>query len=282
MLPRITPVVALILWAATCICVSALDPADSDAPRYSLTRTVSIPLKLLDPTQSTPSGRDADASALLASHGAEDELPEGPNGFDVLEDGRLLVSDPLAYRVAVFDPQGKFSQSWKLDFSPDSITLIGHETVAVRDAATGQVHGFSIDGRPHSLPEDTSIRQGEVRLKSAHSAVFVPRATGPGTSQPLEISFDRSGMSLLSVELLSVDRDGNTYVALESTKGGDEVSVQKDVRKYSGSGKLIGQIIQLPLDYYIIPVDELRVRNGVVYQLDTTKSEVRINMWNTK
>ena len=282
MLRRIGALLLAFIWyPAACYSSSGLGSADSDVHVYPLTQTVSIPLEVLSPTQSAPTA-GTDATALLASPGAEDELPEGPNGFDVLEDGRLLISDPLADRVAVFDAQGKLQQSWKLDFSPDSVTLVGHEVVVVRDAATGQLHGFSVDGRSHALPGDMSPKLGEVRLKSGNAAVVTPSADAGGHPQPLQISFDRPGMSLLSVEILAVDKDGNTYLAVESTKGGDEVNVQKDIRKYSSSGTFLGQVVQIPLDYYIPPVNELRVRNGVVYQLETTKTEVRINMWNTK
>jgi len=272
-------VLAFISYPVVCNASSGHGPTDSDVRVYPLTQTVSIPLKILSPTQSAA---DIDPTSLQASPGAEDELPEGPNGFDVLDDGRLLISDPLADRVAVFDTQGKFRQSWKLDFSPDSVTLVGHEVVVVRDAATGQFHGFTVDGQPRALPDDTSPKLGEVRLKPGNVAVVTPSPEAGRHVAPMQITLDRAGMSLLSVEILAVDKDGNTYLAVESTKGGDEVNVQKDVRKYSPSVTLLGQVVQIPLDYYVPPVNELRVRNGVVYQLDTTKSEVQINMWSTK
>jgi hypothetical protein len=280
MLRRIGALILAFIWyPAVCNAASGLQSADSDVHVYPLKQTVSIPLKLLNPQSAAPT--DSDATALLASPGAEDELPEGPNGFDVLEDGRLLISNPLAERVAVFDAQGKFRQSWKLDFPPDGVTLIGHDVVVVRDAATGQLHGFSVDGSPHSLPDETSPKLGDVQLKSGNAAVVTLSAGAGRTNTPMQISFERPGMSLLSAEILAVDKDGNTYIAVESTKGGDEVNVQKDIRKYSPSGKFLGQVFQIPLDYYIPPVNELRVRNGIVYQLDTTKFEVRINMWST-
>ncbi len=259
-----------------------LNPGDSNIHKYTLTRSVSIPLTTLAPVKSAEAEWNADRGALLASPGAEDELPEGPNGFDVLEDGSLLISDPLRDRIAVFDPDGKLRQSWKLDFAPDSVTLVSHEVVVVRDAATGQLHGFGVDGRSRSLPEGAPPKQGEVQLKSRNNAILRRPAVNGKPAVKLQIDFDRAGLSLLSVEEVGIDKDGNTYVALESTAGGDEVNVQKDVRKYSAGGQLLGEIAQIPLEYYIPPVNELRVRNGVVYQLKTSKSDVRINMWDTK
>ena len=283
MLRRIGAIVVAVMWcSAACNSSSGLKQADSDVRVYTLTQTVRIPLKLLNSDQSAPPEASPSSTTLLASPGAEDELPEGPNGFEVLEDGRLLISDPLANRVAVFDAQGKFRESWKLNFSPDSVTLVGQGTVVLRDAATGELHAFNLDGQPESLPKDSPPSLGEARVKSGNAAVVTAQSTPGRPATQLQIIFDHPGMSLLSVEILAVDRDGNVYLALESTKGGDQVNVQKDVRKYAPSGKFLGQVVQIPLDYYIPPVNEIRVRNSVIYQLDTTKSEVRINMWNTK
>ena len=283
MLRRIGTLLVVAVWcSAAFIPSSGLESGDSEARVYTLAGTVKIPLKAQGSNQSTPPEANINSPTLLASPGAEDELPDGPNGFDVSEDGRLLISDPLADRVAVFDAQGNFKQSWKLDFSPDSVTLVEPEVVVVRDASTGDLHAFNLDGHPQSLPRDVAPNLGEATLKSGNTAVVTPQAPGGQPTKPLEVSLGQPGVSLLSVEILAVDKDGNTFLAVESTKGGDQVNVQKDVWKYSASGNLLGKVAQIPLDYYIPPVNELRVRNGVVYQLDTTKSEVRINMWNTK
>jgi hypothetical protein len=272
---------ALVWLLAVSTAFSALASA-TDAPTYELSRTIAIPLKSVDATQSATAQASQDPATLLASPGAEDELPEGPNGFEVLEDGRLLISDPLAFRVVVFDTQGKYRESWKLSFPPDSLTLVGKQVVAIRDASTGQLHGFGLDGRPQSLPQNPTPPLGEVMRKSGNLAYVTLASSSGTTTQALQISFDRPGMSLVSVEILAVEKDGNAYLALESTSGGDEVSIEKDVRKYSNSGKFLGQIVHIPLDYYIPPINELRVRDGVIYQLYTTKAEVRVNIWNTK
>jgi hypothetical protein len=71
-------------------------------------------------------------------------------------------------------------------------------------------------------------------------------------------------------------------VALEtSVADADAINVRKIVRRYSSTGVLLSESAPIPLGYYIQPVDELRVRKGVVYQLMTTPSEVRINEWDT-
>ena len=101
---------------------------------------------------------------------------------------------------------------------------------------------------------------------------------------PIEVRFDRPGQALLSLESLATDPAGNSFIALESTvegKASPDVNVDKVVRKYDSEAVLVGETSTLPLDYFVTPVDELRVHVGFVYQLQTTKSEVRINIWNT-
>ena len=37
----------------------------------------------------------------------------------------------------------------------------------------------------------------------------------------------------------------------------------------------------MPLDYFVHPEDEFRMRGAVLYQLMPERSELRINMWDT-
>jgi hypothetical protein len=100
----------------------------------------------------------------------------------------------------------------------------------------------------------------------------------------ISVRFEEPGSALLSLESLATDPDRGTFVAIETTVsqgGSDEINVRKTVRRYSPQGTLISETSAIPLDYFVLPVDELRVRNGIIYQLMTTRSEVRINEWNT-
>ena len=244
-----------------------------------LTRVVRVPLVTVE---AAASGGNP-AGALTVSPGAADELPEGPNGFDVLDDGRFLITDPLGQRIAVFDPEGTFKGEWKIGFAADSVTVLPNGPVVVREANTGQLHAFNREGRPSNepavLPEPA---EASLLSPSRGSVTRPPRAAGGGG--PLEIRLEKPGVRLLSLESLAIDGDGNTYVAIETTAGGDAsgaVNVSKAVRRYDAHGGLVAEIADIPLDYYIPPVNELRVRKGTVYQLTTTSHEVRINVWNT-
>lgn len=224
-----------------------------------------------------------DAAILWVTPGAKDELPDGPAGFDVFEDGSFVISDPLRRRLAVFDSLGKFRQEWKPGFVADSVTILGDE-VLVQEASTGTVHVLDKAGRlqpeAHAVPP-----------RRAEASVLTPKNGAVARIDPdgqyrgaVEVRFDRPAASLLSLEALATDASGNSFIALESTVEGEasqDVNVNKVVRRYDSAGTLVGETSALPLDYFVTPVDELRVRKGNVYQLQTTRSEVRINVWNT-
>jgi hypothetical protein len=218
----------------------------------------------------------------MIAPGAEDERPEGPDSFDVLEDGSLLVTDPIRNRIAIFDSQGRFRQTWKIGFAADSVTSFANGSTLVREARTGQSHVFSREGRP--LPTEHLVlpELGEARMLGVNRGMVMRPAVGNSHGGSLAIQFDRPGSALVSLEILAIDPEGNTYVALESTVSGreaDEVNVNKYVRKYAVDGKLVSEIADIALDYYVTPIDELRVHRGIVYQLLTTNTEVRIDVW---
>jgi hypothetical protein len=194
--------------------------------------------------------------------GAEDEPPEGPNGFDVFDDGSIVISDPLRARVVVFDPDGRFHQSWNVGFAADSIRILPEGVVLIRGAKTGELHRFDREGRLIAGVDSTSSPEPLQGHKLTSTSGSIPVPGGKGNA--IAIQLDRPGISLLSIEPLSADHDGNTYVAVETTGGEltDAINVSKTVRKYSPGGSLLCETADLPLDYYIAP-------------------EVRINVWDT-
>lgn len=215
--------------------------------------------------------------------GATDEPPEGPDGFDILDDGGLLVTDPLRSRLSNFDSHGGFRKTWEISFPADSVKVTGNGLVLVREARTGQLHAFTQEGQSRPLEGMTLPEQAEARVLNGKNGTVSRPGLDTATGGPLAIQFDRPGLKLLSLESLETDQAGDTYVALETTasQASDTINLNKYVRKYSSGGKLLGEIANIPLDYYIAPVDELRVHKAMVYQLLTTRSEVRINVWDT-
>ena len=248
------------------------------------TRVLRIPVSKLT-EQDTTESVSAAAASLMISPGAADEAPEGPTGFDVLEDGSLLVTDPLRNQVSSFDASGKFRMAWKIEFPADSLTAMANGLVVVREASTGQLHAFDRNGQARPAEAATLPERAEARVITGQNRGTVMRpALDNARGGPLEIQFDKPGLTLLSLESLGTDPKGDTYVALETTvRGGtpDAITLNKYVRRYASDGKLLCEIADIPLDYYVPPVDELRVHQGLVYQLQTTKSEVRVNVWDT-
>ncbi len=221
----------------------------------------------------------------MISRGATDEPPEGPNGFDVLEDGSVLMTNPLRSQLASFDSQGKFRKAWKIGFPADSVTLIANGVLLVREASTGRLHAYDREGQSRPGEGEALPERAQALVQPGQNRGTINRPSiGNSRGGPLTIQFDKPGLTLLSIQGLLSDPKGDTYVALETTAGSaasEAINLNKYVRRYSLEGKLLSEIADIPLDYYVSPVDELRVHNGVIYQLQTTGSEVRINEWDT-
>ncbi len=159
----------------------------------------------------------------------------------------------------------------KIGFAADSLTITPGGSIQVREANTGAMHFFDREGRPGKT-EEAASQAGEAHLLNEQTGT-IARPEGS-----VKIAFEKPGLRLISIESLAVDQ-GNLYVALEAAANGEKVDVNKYVRKYSAEGKMISEIPDLPLDYYVSPVNELRIRKGVLYQLMTTRTEVQINEW---
>jgi hypothetical protein len=235
-----------------------------------LSRTVRIPLA----TTSSAAGQGS--KTLLVSEAGTDELPEGPAAFDVFDDGSLLIADPLSNRLAVFSSRGEYQKEFKIGFAADDVTIMPGGLILVREASTGDNHLIDREGKPRQ-GETTPPPEAEAKLLTDKTGT-VMRASGG----LLQVTFDKPGLRLLSIQALATDQEGNTFVALEATPGGEIVDVSKYVQEYAASGKLVSEVADIPLDYYVIPVDELKVRKGVLYQLRSTASEIQINEWEVK
>ena len=239
-------------------------------------RVVRIPFTTLALKQTGTASKPA--NALTVSAGGADERPEGPAAFDVFDDGSLLIADPLRKRLAVFDARGKFLAELKIGFAADSVQITPNGLIQARQASTGDIYLFDHAGHARPAGETAVPQPGEARLLSDKSGTVMQTIHG-ATKGSLDVRFDKPGMRLLSIENLGIDSQGNTYVALEATSGGEQVDVSKYVRKYSADGKVVSEISDIPLDYYVGPVNELRVRRGVLYQMMTTPSELQMNEW---
>src|SRR5580698_3985380 len=270
------------LFAVAVLCTSAVLLVSGGEGRpqvevrtVEMTHVIRIPLTAVG-SQETSQASGKDSAILATSPGAAEELPEGPDGFDILDDGGILISDPLRNRVVTFDSQGKLRQSWNIGFAADSIRILPDGRALIREANTGQLHAFDREGK--TIPGEVSP---PLDAAQAQKLTATSGSISNGNENSITVHLERVGQSLVSLQCLAVDNTGKLYVALESTSGEstEGINVNKTVRKYAANGNLLSESTNLPLNYYIRPVDELRVRKGKIYQLMTTSSEVEINIW---
>ena len=119
------------------------------------------------------------------------------------------------------------------------------------------------------------------QLESGNLATVNAQPRAGSETAPVPVRFEAVGETMVSVRRLGMDARQRTYVAIEAAFPGQRVDVRKIVRKYAGQGENLVEILDIPLDYLVQPVDEFRIRDGVLYQLMPKASEVRINIWNT-
>jgi hypothetical protein len=226
-------------------------------------------------TASDATLNDAKSSdTLLVTEGGTDELAEGPAAFDVFDDGSLLIADPLRKRLAVFSARGVYQRELKIGFAADDVTVTPGGLIQARDATSDEIHVFDREGNPRPQEKAAQPETGAAQLLKDNTGTVTQPSGGA-----LRVKFDKSDLRLLSIQSLATDAEGSAFVALEATAGGEDVDVSKYVQKYAANGKLVSEVVNLPLDYYVYPVNELRVRKRTLYQLRTTPSEIQINEW---
>ena len=252
----------------------AATPAAKSATPVSvrMSRMVRLPFQFVGGSASLTAGR------LTMSAGGEDEEPEGPDSFDVLPDGGFVVSDPLARRLAFFDREGKFQKQLALGFGADDVAAQADGGALARKATSGAWYSVSPAGAVTSAngPADAP---NPARLTAADRG-FIP-GEGGQEAGGFSVIFARPGLRLASLEKLGTDSKGRVYVAVESASRTDEVDVQKAIRKYSKDGTVLAEISGVPVDYYVTPVQEFRLRDTRLYQLLPKQGEVQINLWDT-
>jgi hypothetical protein len=268
----------LFIWIIVAGCGAQTQP-DRTVP---LARTVRLPVHTLE---GTPADTTQPAQSLGVSIGAEDELPAGPQGFDVLYDGSFVVSDPLQRRLVFYDSEGAFLDAWPLNFSPTTVTVL-EDGLEVHDGATDTY--YLVDDRGNARPVASGTRStrivnelGVPRLERGENRGQISwegaRAVGPST---LEVILDIESLQLVSLGSLGTDGRGYTYAVLEAAEGGDAIHVRKLIHVFDVEGNLMAKIEDTDDDYFVHPVDAFRLRGQSVYQLVPRHDEVLIHVWN--
>ncbi len=241
----------------------------------AVSRTVEIPLQVY-----AAEGAALDPQALTATAGAEDELPQGPASFDVLPDGGFVVSDPLRERLVYYDSMGKFIREEALGVAAGSVRFVEGE------ARFEMLYGeevFRVNASRQLEPlENQSLRQETpARRLGGNRGIVTRSAPARGAPDTLQIQWESDTETLVSLQNLGADAQGNTYVALEVSSGGEPIQVKKIIRKYDSAGNLTARIEDISLDHFALPIDQFRVREGRVYQMAVQQSKVVIYLWDT-
>ncbi len=271
--------VAQVLSLTTLFLAGCFGPSVQTAPVASgTTRVIHLPSAILGQAR-----LDENRALLAIAPGSEDELPQGPQGFAVMPDGALVVADPLADRLVVFDEQGTFRRSLEIGFAADSIRL-EDRGLLVRKAYTGEE--YFIDPAGGTPPESRGRSRAVAGMERARMlvpgrGVITPSPTRGLQQESFEVQLETGDLRLISLEYLGSDESGSHYVALEAAGGGDTIEVAKRLQKYTPDGHLVAEKIDVPNDYFVNPVDEFRLHRQAVFHLIPLRDEVRIEVWET-
>jgi hypothetical protein len=253
-----------------------------DAQTFRLVRVIRIPTQFLDDSLARAIMQHPDKLTLTL--GGEDELPQGPVSFDVADDGAFVVSDPLRDRLVFYDSLGAYLEEWSIGFAATSVTFVqGGNTVEATSAITDERYAATRSSGVRRLPNARGLPQGlpyTATLDRGNNQGRVSIAGVRGTSEDIVVTPDDDAR-LVSLEPVGTDDQGRTFVALETTQGGERVSVKREVRAYGQDGRVVGQTDTLTTEYFVYPEDVFRVKGAKLYQLVPREGEVLIYVWDT-
>jgi len=267
------------LWlAAAAVAIAILGfrvsrQAPHRAESLSATRVIELPVSYIE-------NGDSPRERLALSAGAEDELPQGPASFDISSDGGVVVTDPLKQRIAFFDAQGRFVKDIEMGFTPREVWLTDNGSPRVQ-APGGMWLEPVAGGEARETGFQPDVPKPDSARRTGADRGFI---SGDGSGAAAE----KTGFPVLvpqgiaSLEKLGRDARGRVYVAIETPVAGEEIAVRKLIREYAADGTLLAEIGDVPVNYFVEPVREFRIKSdGKVYQLVPRAGMVAINMWDT-
>jgi len=218
--------------------------------------------------------------------GAEDELPEGPQSFTVLNNGTIVIADPLKLRLAFFDPSGAFLRDIRTGFAMKRLYSTTYGVLVVENAITGEWTRISEKGTmdPHPLSARAGEPSSDVKvgfIKPNLGEIRLP-AAGTRSATAIPIYYASDDATMIALRCLGREERGKIYVLLETTRGSAEIEIRQIIRKYTAKGRLICQIEDIPVGNFISPFDEFCIVEGTVYHLLINQDEIVISEWDTK
>jgi hypothetical protein len=258
------------------------------------TRTLSIPVQTYAP-RSGEQPSPADPASLTIRLEAEDHQAEGPQSFDVLEDGGLAIADPLKNRLAIYSNAGVYQRAIEVGGSISNVRIEGGR-LHVTSSTDGRERMIGLDGSPAPAPAGIQPQpqpQPQVALSPERSSGRIrwpgplpAGAEGKPTGGPPEIAvqLERPDQQLASLRVIAGSPNAPTYVAAESIdrSAPSLATLGAIVRRYSAKGELEVEVRGIPLDYYVTPTSPFRVSNNVLYQLVPKENVVLVHVWDLR
>jgi hypothetical protein len=158
---------------------------------------------------------------LTVLPGGQDELPEGPNGLDGLDEAAYLTTDLPRRRPARYDFQGAYRQEWNIGFGADAITVMPTGLVQVREASTGGVYIFDREGKLRPGESAVLAEAAEAHLLTSKRSWHGRRGRARGETREIRLDDGFGGN-------LGTGDQCYTFVALEATGAGESVNVNRN------------------------------------------------------
>jgi hypothetical protein len=290
--PSGSPSVVLLWGIAVLLSACSQAPPERQAPPAvtivrTMTRSITIPVRALQ-DRSTNSAQPAEDGTLTIRPEAQDQQAEGPQSFAVLDDGSLVIADPLADRLAVYSDGGVYQRSIRVG-AP--VALVDREGPGLRlsIAVTGDERVVGLDGQSMGRATIAEARQPSVVLNPDRSSgqirwPGVAAAAGERSSNEITVQLQQTDRRLASLQVIAGGPNAPVYVVAESVeRSGSALStLTAIVRRYSPQGELDREVQGIPLDYYVTPKTPFRVVNGVLYQLFPKQDAVLIHVWDLR
>ena len=265
-------------------------------PSLAMVDVIELPTRLI---RTGGAAMTAGENELVLLDAGDEEVPQGPQGFDVLEDGSFVIADPLGERLAFYDSAGVYLASCELGLAPQSVTRIGSQ-FEVRGLHTGAWYRARLlEGEEGSEciveeapPETVGVRAAE----EAGEAELVRDTVNFGTidwtrgsradRQPLEVSYQSDTTRMVSLQGVGPVTGANRgfgdelmVVAIEAASPAETIRVRKEIQVYDETNRLVALVPDVDVDYFIAPVTEFRIHGPKLYQLYPHRDGVRINVW---
>jgi hypothetical protein len=152
----------------------------------------------------------------------------------------------------------------------------------------GQSECIVEEAPPESIGLRSAEEGGEATLdRSARNVGTIDWTLGARADRtPLEVTYESDSTRMVSLQgvgpVSGAARglgDELMVVAIEAATPAETIQLRKDVRVYDESNRLVAAVSDVPIDYFIPPVNEFRVLGTRLYQLYVKRDGVRIKIW---